>query len=184
MDEFCSRAMPYIKPALGDDSDPAQTLSYDDSPVVRDLGNGLLVLYVVDAGQWFEFVQNRHLSAAGIGADDLHGAAMGNLLGFVSGRVRLQPHGNIFALFLDGNFEASLLLVDELWDKALAEHAPNGFVVAVPARDVLAFADAGSAQGVEELRGAVSQVFPGGDHLITPDLYRREAGCWHRLPAS
>ncbi len=103
---------------------------------------------------------------------------MSNFLGFIAERTRMQAHGGIFALFLDGNFEASLLLVDSLWDESLASYAPNGFVVAVPARDVLAFADVGSASGVAELRVVVSRIFPGGDHLIASDLYRRRAGRW------
>jgi hypothetical protein len=77
-------------------------------------------------------------------------------------------------------FEASLLLVDALWDGALSQYAPNGFGIAVPARDVLAFADAGSASAIDELRAVVSRIFPGGDHLITPELYRRQSGRWVR----
>jgi uncharacterized protein YtpQ (UPF0354 family) len=175
--------MPYIKPALDSESGLTVTLSQCDSPIIRDLGNGLLVLYVVDAGESLEFVQNRHLSAAGIDADALHATAMDNLLRFIAERTRMQPQGNIFALFVDGNFEASLLLADPLWDESLAGYAPNGFVIAVPARDVLAFTDAGSAAGLEELRRVVSRVFPGGDHLITPDLYQRHSGRWVRFSA-
>jgi hypothetical protein len=57
----------------------------------------------------------------------------------------------------------------------------HGFVVAVPARDVLAFTDAKSAAGIAELRGLVDRLFPGGDHLISPDLYKRDAGRWLRV---
>jgi uncharacterized protein YtpQ (UPF0354 family) len=173
--------MPYIKADLNSDSGPALVLGHDDSPVMRDLENGLLVLYVVDTGQAFEFVQNRHLSIAGIDADALHAASMGNFLAYTAERTRMQPHGSIFALFLDGNFEASLLLVDSLWDESLAGYAPNGFIVAVPTRDVLAFADAASVVGIEELREVVFRVFSSGDHPISSDLYRRHSGRWVRL---
>src|SRR5262249_5724329 len=110
--------------------------------------------------------------------DDLHATAMNNLLVLMGDRTRMQPHGNIFAMFLDGNFEASLLLVDQLWDQSLAGYAQNGFVIAVPARDVLAFADVNSAAGIAELHGVVSRLFPKGDHLISQKLYRRESGRW------
>src|SRR5262249_22782603 len=150
------------------------------SPVIRDLENGLLVLYVVDVGESLEFVQHRHLRAADIDADALHAMAMSNFRQSMEERTRMQPHGNIFALFLDGNFEASLILVDELWDESLDEYAPNGFVVAIPARDMLAFTDAASASGIEELQGVVSRVWPDGDHLIASELYRRDAGRWVR----
>jgi uncharacterized protein YtpQ (UPF0354 family) len=181
MDDFCGRAMPYIKADVSAEPGQAVNLGHNDSPVLRDLGSGLLVAYVVDAGQSFEYVQNRHLSKEGITAEDLHAAAMNNLLVFMGERTRMQPHGNIFAMFLDGNFEASLLLVDQLWDQSLAGYAQNGFVVAVPARDVLAFADVNSATGVAELRGVVSRLWPNGDHLISPDLYKRQSGRWERF---
>jgi hypothetical protein len=90
----------------------------------------------------------------------------------------MLPHGNIFALFLDGNFEASLLLLDDLWDQALSGYAPNGFVIAVPARDVLAFCDQASEEGVGELREVAARLFPGGDHLISPQLFSREGDRW------
>src|SRR5262249_39299449 len=162
MDPFCGRAMPCIKPDLTGEPGPALALGHDDSPVLRPLGNGLLVAHVVDSGQSFEYVQTRHLAQAGITAEPLHATAMNNLLVFMGERTRMQPHGNIFAMFLDGNFEASLLLVDPLWDQALAGCVKAGFVIAVPARDVLAFADAESEAGIAELRMLVSRLFPNG----------------------
>jgi uncharacterized protein YtpQ (UPF0354 family) len=178
MDQFYNHAMPYIKPDLSYEVGPAVELSHDDSPILRSLGNGLLVAYVVDVDQSFKYVQNRHLSKANITKEELHTTALNNLFAFMQERTRVQQHGEIFALFLDGNFEASLLLVDQLWDESLLGYVLNGFVVAVPARDVLAFADAKSHSGIEELRRVVRRLFPGGDHLVSPDLYNRKSGRW------
>jgi uncharacterized protein YtpQ (UPF0354 family) len=177
MDDFCGRAMPYLKGDLTGESGPAFILGHEDSPVLRDLGNGLLVAYVVDTGNEFQYIQYRHLSAADIKADEIHAIAVNNLH-LKAEQTRLQPHRSIFALFLDGNFEASLMLVDRLWDQTLSEYVQSGFVAAVPARDVLAFTDAASSQGIAALRGTVSRLFPNGDHLISPALYRREGGQW------
>jgi uncharacterized protein YtpQ (UPF0354 family) len=175
-----SRVMPCIKAAIFGETGPSVGLSFDDSPVIRDLKNGLLVLYVADIGQSLRFVQNRHLPVAGMDAESIHAAVMANFVEFIAERTRMQPHGNIFALFVDGNFEANLLLVDSLWDESLASYAPNGFVAAVPACDMLAFADAASASGISELRDVVSRVFPNGRNLIASDLYCRQDGRWIR----
>ena len=49
---------------------------------------------------------------------------------------RMQPYGPVFALFMEGNFAASVLLLDTLWDVSFAKHVREEFVVALPARDV------------------------------------------------
>lgn len=102
---------------------------------------------------------------------------------FAEGRVRIQPHGEIFALFLDGNFEASLLLLDWLWEGPFREYASGGYVVAVPSRDVLAFTDIRNATGVEELAELIGRVHPQGGHTISKHLHRRIGREWVRHDA-
>jgi hypothetical protein len=64
LDNWLSRACAYLKVKLPpEDSDSDLSLSHDDSPVLRDLGNGLLVSYLVDENSKFTYVQNRHLLA-------------------------------------------------------------------------------------------------------------------------
>ena len=61
--EFCARALAYLKPALpGDEPDEADiVLSREHSPVLTNLNNGLLVAYLVDQVDHFRYVQQRHL---------------------------------------------------------------------------------------------------------------------------
>jgi len=180
MEAFCQRAMPYMMADLTDDptAEPTLHLGPADAPVQKRLGNGLVLGYLVDRGGHFEYVLGRHLEAEGLTREALHEAALANLVQRVSEGVQLHPVGDAFALILDGNFEASLLLLDGLWEESLAGYAPSGLVVAVPARDVLAFADSASPQGVEQLRDIVARTFDGGDHLLVSHLLRREAGAW------
>ena len=94
--------------------------------------------------------------------------------------MRVTRYGDIYAVMLDGTFEASLILVDGLWDVSFAALAPHGIVAAIPARDILAFCDATSTEGLAELRQLIERV-QGGDHLLTRDLYRRVGGRWEPL---
>jgi hypothetical protein len=64
-----------------------------------------------------------------------------------------------------------------------AKHAPNGPVVAIPARDMCAFCDAGSATGVAQLRALAARIAAGGNHLIGDKLFVRQAGRWRTLEA-
>jgi hypothetical protein len=175
--EWWRQARAYLKAKVTDDHGATLSLSRDDSPILRDLENGLLVAYVVDEGERFTFVQHRHLGQAT--SDDLHDAALANLYDLARERLRLQPYGSVFGVFVDGNFEASVLLLDTLWDRALTQYVQGEFVVAVPSRDVLAFGDSGSARAIGELRAIVDRVYkPEANHLLVRALYRRRAGKW------
>jgi hypothetical protein len=95
-------------------------------------------------------------------------------------RIRVAVHGNIYAVLLDDNFEASLILVNSLSEKGLAYLAPNEFVAAIPARDILAFCDADSVEGLAELRDLIARI-KNGDHMLRPELFRRSQDGWFPL---
>jgi len=178
--EFCARALAYLKPALPDgEPDEADiVLSREHSPVLTNLNNGLLVAYLVDQVDHFRYVQQRHLDGAGLTQAALHQQGIANLRALLKQKdIKVQPYGNVFTILCGGNFEASAVLLDELWSNALAHLAPNGFVVAIPCRDILAFCDAGNASGLQELRHIIERV-QHGDHPISSVLYRRHAGAW------
>jgi uncharacterized protein YtpQ (UPF0354 family) len=98
--------------------------------------------------------------------------------------VRVQPYGNIFAVLMGGDFEASLILLDAFWDKQLRQFVKGDYAVAVPARDMLAFCDASSEAGLDELRQVIQRVFPGGDHLLSDRIYVRRQLRWQVLSAN
>lgn len=172
-ESFCGKARAYLMPSLPN-TGAVTEFSGLDSPIVLDLKNGLLVGYVVDAGEHFQFIQRRHLAAEGITDAALHHGAIMNLAALLTKRgANVQPYGDIFAVLSGGNFEASLLLIDIFWDQFVSNLAPNGFVAAIPNRDILAFCDAQSAPGIQQLRHLIHRV-EGGDHPITPHLYQRD----------
>jgi uncharacterized protein YtpQ (UPF0354 family) len=176
--EFCIRAVASLKRALPVDGEPDITLSHPDSPVLTDLQNGLLVAYAVDQEERFQYVQYRHLAAAGMTETELERFGIANLAALLGQKgADVRPHQNIFAVFFDGNFEASLILLDNLWSEELAHFVPNGFVAAVPCRDILAFCDAENASGILELRQLIQRV-ENGDHPISSVLYRRHGSIW------
>jgi uncharacterized protein YtpQ (UPF0354 family) len=178
--DACRAAMAYLKPLVtADESDEVSVVEGDDAPVLLDLKNGLCVAYLLDEGDRFVYVDQGDLSAAGLSQSELHGLALENLREFSRSKLRVEVHGDVYAVLLDGNFEASLILVAELWERGVAKLLPNGCVAALPARDVLAFCDSESSAGLEELRQVVRRVYPSGDHLLSERLYQRAAdGTW------
>lgn len=156
--------------------------SEDDRMVMR-VSKGFGVAYLVDKGEFYTYANHGDLKRTGTGPSELHAIGLRNLTALVNGKPGLSVHeaGPVHALIMGGQFEASLVLVDELWDGPLKQYAPNGFVVAIPSRDVLAFCDAKSAEGLAELKRVVARVSADGVPPITDQLYARRGGRWEPL---
>lgn len=172
-------AIAYLK-AEAPAGDPQRTITLDedDSPVLKKLETGLLVAYLVDLGESFGYVQGRDLKTAGIDAEQLHAHALVNLEEAADGKVTIRQNGATRALSFDGNFEASLILLDNLWDDVLREYHDGTPAIAVPARDVLCFCNAASTAGVAELRAVIRRVWPRGDHLLSNQIFERRGRRW------
>lgn len=169
------RAIAYLKAAIEtDDEKPAVELGNDDSPVTKDIGSGLLVTYLVDAGDSFRYVQSRDLDADSVNQVEFHESAVDNLLNLAATtELRVAPHGNIFAVLMDGNFEASLILVDQLWRDNFRQFVTGDYLVAIPTRDVLAFCERSSVEGRSELLELIERMRDSDDHPISHQLFVR-----------
>ena len=179
-DEYmCRNAIAYVKAEILDDlgDRPVVTLGPQDSPVVRSLCKGLLSTYLVDAGDRYLYVNRRHLLRAGVTEEQLHSRAVDNLLARAEERLEVRPYREAYFVLMGGDFEGSLLVADSFWETSVAHLCPHGVVVAAPARDLLAFSDLTSSEGVAELRGFIARAEK-ADHPLTPILLRRTAGSW------
>ena len=95
---------------------PCVEASGQPAPVICNFTNDLVVTYVVEAVAHLTFVQNRDLADGGLDKQTLHQIGVRNLAMRCNKNLRVQQHGPIYGVLLGGYFEASLLLVDELWD--------------------------------------------------------------------
>lgn len=153
-------------------------LSGADAPVIFDLENGLYVSYVVDQGDYYEYVQSRHLAEANITKEQLHEIGLKNLIPIIESKTRIQQYGDVHGFSCDKYFEASIILHERWWNKTLRELAPNGYVVALPARNFLGVCDTKSQAGIAMLRNLAANAFAKETHPITRDLYIRRDGKW------
>lgn len=178
--DLCTRAIAYLKP-VEQDSTPAISLSHEDSPVFQSFSEDLLIAYVVDAGDRLAFVQHRHLHQETVSVDQLHSMAVSNLQALAEEKLVVRQYGAIYVALMGGNFEASLLTLDVMWSHWYAHLAPESFVAVAPARDLLAFCDATSVQGLVELRQVVERS-QNCDHPLHPHMYRRTGTKWQQFP--
>jgi uncharacterized protein YtpQ (UPF0354 family) len=161
-------------------SQPGIDMKEEDLPVMRATKGHFAVCYLIDEGSHYSFANHGQLKESGLTLEELHRLAVGNLAALIGAKPGLALHSGAghHGLTMGGQFEASLVLVDDLWDRTLAEHFPNGPLVAIPARDVLLFCDAKSREGLGHLRAAVARVTTSGDHLLTEKLFARVGGQW------
>lgn len=167
---------------------PGMTLDQMGQPITRATQGIFGVNYMVDEGERYTSVGEDDLVASGFSLDELHQIALRNLRQLVTKgdpglKIRRLPAqggpSEAIMITLDGNNEASLLLIDELWDKSLAKHIPNGVVAVVPARDVCVFIDMNSVTkgGMGDLQSVVAGVHQRQGHSF-PGLLHRQAGRW------
>lgn len=160
MDAFLSRSIACLLPSTGPEG--------QDGRLVREIGNGFMIAYAVDNG----WVHPHHLSTSGATPADVHRQAMDNLYALCARHIQVQQFGPIYGVFIDGRFEASMFLLERLWQKDFANLVNQGYAIAAPARDVLAFCDIDSSEGKAELKRMIARVWDGGDHLVSRELFR------------
>ncbi len=178
--KFTGHATAYIKSANLEGGGPVVPLPPDATPVVRHYSSDLCICYAVDCDKFYEYVQERHLQLDGIDRDELHRIGLRNLRTIVAQRqARVQPYQGVFAFLMGGDFEASVILLDDLWDGEFRQFVTGEYAAAIPARDMLAFCDSSSVEGLTELQRIIERVHPTGDHLISRTIYvRRDSGWW------
>jgi uncharacterized protein YtpQ (UPF0354 family) len=157
----------------------ASGLNATDLAIFEPLAGDLLVTYAFDLPNAFALVQPDDLRRLNISREMLRTLAVGNLAGRVTRLECREPKPHLRMLTCGGNFEASLLLFDQLWPQ-LAQQVDGELVAAVPARDVLVFTGSRSPDGLKALTECVANLHadPNLDHGLSRRLFARKDGAW------
>ncbi|MDO5694007.1 MAG: hypothetical protein Q4G70_16260 [Pseudomonadota bacterium] len=166
-----------------DDGRVALAPQPDELPLLRASGGVFGVAYVIDEGQHYAFATPAEVRQAGLSVDELHRIAVRHFTeslrdGTFQPRLIGDDRSPYRGLVMGGDFEATLVLIDRLWDEKLARYTPHGAVVAIPSRDICAFCDAGSAEGVAHLRQLLHRMRDEDRQEIGGGLLQRVNGRW------
>jgi uncharacterized protein YtpQ (UPF0354 family) len=150
-------------------------------PVSEPLVADLWVVYAFDRPGYTQPVMPADRERLEISDDEIRRAAHENLPGHVE-----EPELHWFdaggMITAGGDHEASLLLVDGLWE-ALAEEVPGDIIACAPARDTLLLTGTDIDRGVARMLDTAITVLANGDHVISDTLLRRTADGWELFPA-
>ena len=160
---------------------------FDDAsqPINRVLHGGLIVFFVLDKGDTLSYINEGERQASGLTHAQLQQTAIDNLYALTKGSQPpivlqlLQLKAGVHQIRLDHNFDASILLLDQVWNhNDIRLHTPNGIVAAIPSRDTLYYCDVGSPESIAHLQYYVAQAQSVATHAISQTLYLRKNHRW------
>ncbi len=146
--------------------------------VIKNICDDLNCLYVYDTESGLEIIQENELKVLNISADELHEIALTNYMQLVSEQLNTQTNGEAFWFILDGNLEAGLVLVDEIWDQ-VEEHFKEEIVICVPARDVILATGKSKTNMIADFSEKAKQILIQGDHPLSKNWFIRENKQWN-----
>ena len=166
---------PLIKKDLqSDDNKETFALPKEFQPVIRPWQADLAVVYAYDDGKIFKLLQKKDIPKS-YSIDKIHSIALDNLRHYLSNhldRHYLQYGG--MAYTCGGNFEASLILLPEIWDE-LQEHIEGSIVFIIPAQDVF-LAMPADPVAVEALKQVIRDLKQNNVTFLSTDLYLYDNG--------
>jgi len=156
---------------------PDIELTHDDSPVEQPFVADLVLFYAFDQPTCFTMVAHRDLTRLSLDKHQLHDIALTNLRRAIPQPELHEVSPGVFMLTCGGNFEATTLLLDEVWEQ-VAETVQGDLVLSVPSRDVVIFTGTQNRDGLAFMRSKVSQILETGDHTLTRHFLVRCGTRW------
>jgi uncharacterized protein YtpQ (UPF0354 family) len=149
-----------------------------DLPSVAFVGD-LVIVYAFDRPHSFGFAQMSDLDTLGLTADDALPLALDNLRTRLPADLTTRGDGKSMLFVAGGNFEASLILLPEVWDQ-IGMQLRGDVIACVLARDICLMTSTGVAGGIESLLAARSRILDemSLDDLISATLLIRQQGTW------
>lgn len=143
------------------------------------LNDALVVVYAEDTPNNIRYFSPDVLAKAGVERGKLRALAVDNLRRLLP-QVEFHQGGLFTMLTAGGNYEASLLLFDDLWTRGKLE-VDGEIVVAVPSRDVLLVTGSKNEEGIAQLREAAAEIFDEGSYTLTKQLFVYRKGKFVRF---
>ncbi len=182
VEEITPELLTAVLPVVRDQTflDNVQRVESADDPVLAQPYVGdLFVFYVLDRPEAMQFLKVADLELLRVDEAGMEAQALANLEALLP-QLERQSQGAITRISLDGFYEASLILLDGLWPELEASLEGN-LVVAVPARDLLAFADGADREAVRALDGWAKQAAAEQAYAVTGALLERVGASWEVL---
>jgi uncharacterized protein YtpQ (UPF0354 family) len=164
------------------DSQYVGTFEPKSDQVTEHLCGDLWIVYAQDLPDRILTVKREMLNKIGIDDAALRKVAMENLRRIMPAAEQ-HGEGPWFFLTAGGDYTASLLLFDGLWED-LADSVDGHLVAVAPARDVLLYTGSNSHEGLKAIREQAAHVVATGNYVVTDTLIVRAGDRWEVFKAN
>jgi uncharacterized protein YtpQ (UPF0354 family) len=165
-----SRIVPVIKdrPWLDELNGRVRAQHGPDAPemAVDDFNKELIIIYAADDANRTRYLMAKEV--AGIDRAELRALALANLKRILP-KIELRGDNGLYTITAGGDYEASLLLFDDIWSGDQIK-VKGDIVVAIPARDALLVTGSRNRARLKDMREAAAKLVKGPYHL-TPTLF-------------
>jgi uncharacterized protein YtpQ (UPF0354 family) len=179
-----SRIVPIVKDRnwIKEIQESTKSRGADDAPenVFDDFNEELVVVYAEDNPKTIRYLTPENLAKLGIARGELRALAVENLKRLIP-QIEVLPGPLVSMVKADGDYEASLLLFNELWSNGQIR-VDGDFVVAIPARDLLLVTGSRNLAGIAKLRELASRAVRASSYHLTEQLFVYRNGSFTRLP--
>lgn len=179
-------------PVIKAESDPKIKMSLSNNPIITEkLSDEIVVCYVLDMGDRFEMISNKHLSDFGLTLEDIKQVSHRNLINKINTNCKIsvmdfsQQNPQIkpfYRIDMDANFNPSMMLVDEFWDTNVKDIVKSDTVaVSIPAKNILFFSDMKIMESFRTMRPVANQMYEASvkDGIeLSKNTYIRKNGKW------
>jgi hypothetical protein len=148
----------------------------------RPLAGDLSIIYVVDKPDATKFVNHSIMEKLGLTPDELHKLAMANLKTALTTlpHQALEGSPRVFVVVAGDDYEASRMLVDDLWT-APAKEVEGDLIAAAPCRHRVLFTGSKHPEDVAVLRTLAGKLSETEHHPLTKTLFKRTDKGWVAL---
>jgi uncharacterized protein YtpQ (UPF0354 family) len=127
----------------------------------------LVIVYAVDDPTRMRYILSGE--NIGVGRGELRALALENLKRILP-KVEMRGDGEVYVMSAGGDYDASLLLIDDIWSGGQVK--VNGeIVVALPARDVLVVTGSRSRAGLKRVREFAAKYAAQGPYALSDTLF-------------
>lgn len=159
-----------VHPGYGEDPD-------NKSMVFSDINEELHCFYAIRNRFGFEVINLRHLAQWDFDQQQLHDRAMKNFRKLILTDLNVYGDSSGIMFKLDGNLEAGLMLIDEIWEQ-IEQQLGERVVIAVPSRGVVVATGESDFTTIATLDTLVQGIYNEGGYPLSRKWFVREEGKW------